>query len=259
MPGDVQRLRPLSQQATSRAGNHAAQPLATDPRSPFGQDAALGHDKAALPALPLASQLPAGRLVELAGDRNSCQMTQAVACLRQAQLRGETCAWVQPEGGSLFPPDLADSGVDLRALVVVHVPRSARLPGLAKAAELMLRSGGFGMVVIDLWDSRLEPHAVSHAAWQGRLFGMAREHHSHVLLLSPGEQSAMAPRTRHTSPRSYSARSASLGPLIGLRLRAQRTRIEVGRFALTTQVLKDKSGSLGALAEEHRRGPWGFR
>lgn len=235
MPGDVLRLR---------SSLHPVRDTATD--------------AAASPALPLASQLPVGRLVELASDRSCCQMTQAVACLRQAQHRGETCAWVQPEGGSLFPPDLADSGVDLRSLIVVHVPRSARLAGLAKAAELMLRSGGFGMVVIDLWDGPLDAPSALQTAWQGRLLGMAREHASHLILLSSGPHRNALPGGQ-IHRRNRSTTLTSLGPLVSLRLLTTRTRIDVGRFSLTTQALKDKSGSLGALAEEHRRGPWGYR
>src|SRR5688572_26873334 len=64
-----------------------------------------------------------GRLIEVSGEQASARHTTAVALVRQAQLEGETTVWIQPEGGSLFPPDLADSGIDLDALVVVHVPR----------------------------------------------------------------------------------------------------------------------------------------
>lgn len=211
------------------------------------------------PAFPVASQLPAGRLIELAGERAGCQMTQAVACLHQAQHRGETCAWVQQEGGSLFPPDLADSGIDLSALIVVHVPRAARLAGLAKAAELLLRSGGFGMVVVDLWGVALEGPSAMHSAlqtaWQGRLLGMAREHTCWVVLLSPPAQGSI-PGSK--GGRRVRPMAGSLGPLISIRLGAERRRIDSGRFAVIPHVLKDKSGSLGALAEAHRRGPWGL-
>ena len=192
-------------------------------------------------ALPLASQLPVGRLVEFSGERGGCHMTQAVGCLKHAQLRGETCAWVQVEGGSLFPPDLADSGIDLSALVIVHVPRKFHHAGLSKAAELMLRSGGFGMVIIDLWGVNLD----KHDAWQGRLLGMAREHQCWVVILSPA-QIGQGPH------------GGSLGPLISLRISGERRRMDRGHFAITPIVHKDKSSSLSGLAQEHRRGPWGL-
>jgi recombination protein RecA len=89
-------------------------------------------------------------LIELVGGGASARLTAAVGCLHMAQARGETTAWVQRAGGSLFPPDLQDSGIDLDALVVVQVPARAGAHGPVKAAELLLRSGGFGMVVVDL-------------------------------------------------------------------------------------------------------------
>ncbi len=191
-------------------------------------------------SVPLAEQLPAGRLIEIAGEPAGAQMTTAVACLRRAQARGETSAWVQRAGGSLFPPDLADSGVDLGALLVVNVPARAGAAAPAKAAELLLRSGGFGMVVIDLTGAP-PPRDL---AWQGRLLGLAREHGSFVLLLSDGRDEAGA--------------RASLGPLVSLCLAPRRLRLERGLFAIEPTVRKDKSGLLCGLAQERRRGPWGL-
>lgn len=191
---------------------------------------------AAQPSTPLSEQLPAGRLIEIASSPHGAQMTTAVGCLRQAQQRGETAAWVQPVGGSLFPPDLAESGIDLDALLIVHVPTSAGMYGPAKAAELLLRSGGFGIVVLDL----AELGASHDTVWQGRLLGLAREHDSVLLLLSNG------------------AASHSLGPLVSVCIEPQRTRIARGVFAIEHRIRKDKSGLLGPLAADHRRGPWGL-
>lgn len=205
---------------------------------------------------PLPTQLPRGRLIELSGDRSTAHLSAAVACLRHAQVHGETTAWVQPAGGPLFPPDLHDSGIDLGALLVVHVPPSAGAHGLPKATELLLRSGGFGLVVMDL--SGLRPSG--DAAWQGRLLGLAREHNAWLLMLS--ERGPLAPprtRTRaHQSNQTTHAPHASLGPLVSLCLSPTRTRQAPGRFTLTPVVRKDKSGSLGALYPETRRGPWGL-
>jgi recombination protein RecA len=208
--------------------------------------------------VPLAEQLPVGRLIEIASGALSAQMTTAVACLRQAQAEGETTAWVQRAGGSLYPPDLADSGIDLDALLVVNVPASAGAYGSQKASELLLRSGGFGMVVLDLLGIPLQ----SDSAWQGRLLGLAREHQSFLLLLSDGAL-GVSGSLNDSAPRSGSLndsapRSGSLGPLVSLCLAPQRKRIERGVFAIEQHVRKDKSGHLGALAAEHRRGPWGL-
>jgi recombination protein RecA len=186
--------------------------------------------------IPLVDQLPRGRLIEIASHPSGAQMTTAVACLCEAQAQGEPAAWVQPAGGSLYPPDLADNGVDLDALIVVNVPARAGAHGLAKAAEVLLRSGGFGMVVVDM----LAVRTASDVAWQGRLLGLAREHHSWLLLLSDGAQ-----------------RAGSLGPLISICVQPQRRRVQRGRFAIDACIRKDKSGSLSTPAEELRRGPWG--
>lgn len=213
-------------------------------------------------AVPLAEQLPVGRLVELARTADGAQMTMAVACVRQAQAQGEPVAWVQRAGGSLFPPDFADSGIDLDALLVVHVPtahagssaaqRAAAEHNLAKAAELLLRSGGFGLVVIDLTAvpaadanadcaSRQPPPNGLELAVQSRLLGLAREHRCQVLFLS-----------------ERGSRGGSLGPLISLCIEPKRTRVGRGEFEVAPHARKDKSGLLCALAVEARRGPWGL-
>src|SRR5690606_7179751 len=145
-----------------------------------------------------------GKLIEVSGGAAGARLTTGVALVRQAQLEGETTAWIQPVGGPLFPPDLADSGVDLDALIVVHIPADRGPAGIARAAELLLRSGGYGLCVLDLSapPPLLERKAMSeqtcpqdhfpleHAqtvmpqrpgsrglhgsAWQARLAGLAR-------------------------------------------------------------------------------------
>lgn len=185
--------------------------------------------------LPLAARIPPGRLVEItAGHPTSAQTTTAVTCLLNAQARGETAAWVQARGGSLYPPDLDDSGVDLDALVVVHVPAAAGPHGPFKAAEILLRSGGFGMVVVDCGKSPIP----TELSWQSRLLALAREHASSVLLLTPA--------------------NASLGSLIAFRIEPRRVRVGNGRFAIEHLVHKDKMGTLASLALDHHRGPAGL-
>jgi recombination protein RecA len=197
-----------------------------------------------LRAAPLAEQLPAGRLIEIASAPGGAQMTAAVACLGHAQARGETAAWVQLASGALFPPDLADSGIDLDALLVVNVPLRAGAFGPVKAAELLLRSGGFGCVIVDVRAPRSttrERGLDRDSAWQGRLLGVAREHDSVVVLLSDGGSHA-----------------GSLGPLVSVCIEPHRRRVQRGVFAVEHRVRKDKSGLLCALAEDRRRGPHGL-
>lgn len=168
--------------------------------------------------------LPPGLLVELSRAPGAAATTSATQIVLECQRAGDPAAWIQPEGGSLFPPDLAAAGVDLAALLVVHVPRVAGRAGLPKAAELLLRSGSFGAVVVDV-DRQPPPRG---GAWLGRLGSLAREHACRcVFLTAPAE--------------------GSLGPLVSLRLRAARRRVRPGRFVLDTEVLKDKSGAHPSL------------
>jgi recombination protein RecA len=196
---------------------------------------------AARPARTLAEQLPVGRLIELVGGAGSARFTAAVGCLRMAQTRGETAAWVQRAGGALFPPDLSASGVDLDALVVVQVPARAGAHGPVKAAELLLRSGGFGMVVVDLSAEAPDGALVRDAAWPGRLLGMAREHGSWLVLLGPG-----------------GVRRGAFGPLVSLCVEPRRVHVEAGDFELEPHVHKDKSALLGPLRRERYQGPAGL-
>ncbi len=172
-----------------------------------------------LPA-PARERLPRGQLLELARGPRSAATTAAVQIVLAAQQEGDPAAWVQPVGGTLYPPDVAATGVDLEGLLVIHVPASAGRSGLPKAAEILLRSGAFGAVVVDV-DGAGVPRG---GAWLGRLGSLAREHACRcVFLAGPAE--------------------GSLGPLISVRVRPGRRRVRPGRFALDSDVLKDKSGA----------------
>lgn len=198
--------------------------------------------RSALPAprssLPLGPQVPPGKLVELSGTRACARTSAAVEILLHAQIEGETAAWIQPAGGWLYPPDLRESGVDLDALAILHIPREFGDPGLARAAELLLRSGAFGLIVID-W--RISATRMG-AAVQGRLSSLAREHDSRVLLLT-----------------NKSATVESLGPLVSLRIEPERVRRAPGSFHIDHHVLKNKQGLPLSVAANARRGPWGLR
>ena len=204
---------------------------------------------------PLAQLLPNGRLVELSGTHKgpSARTTTAVSILAHNQQQGETAVWVQPRGGSLYPPDLAAAGIDLDALVVVHIPISAGPHGACKAAELLLRSGAFGLVVLDLCAGTPPGNA---QAWQGRLLGLARQHHAQVVLLTE--------KTDNTP---------SLGPLIGVRIASRRDQAPIvegtgqaatrrgprpHKFTVRHTILKNKTGSALDPTTQVYRGPPGL-
>jgi hypothetical protein len=141
-----------------------------------------------------------------------------------------TCA---PPGS--IPPDLRAAGLDLDALLVVHVPGD-KVHAVPKAAEMLLRSGALGAIVLDLPRGK----RLADGPWQGRLLALAREHQTLVIVLT-----------------DTPAHQSSLGPLVSVRLEPKRERAARG-FLLTPVVLKNKSGLLLDLPPLVRRGPVGL-
>ena len=186
----------------------------------------------------------AGRLVEMSGEGASAVLTLAVGLVLDAQAAHEPVAWIGSEESSFYPPDLADSGVDLNALIVVRVPSAklhatgpARAQVLAVAAERLLRSGAFGLVVIDLCrDIELSQ------VLQTRLLGLAQRHHAALVCLT--EKAEETP---------------SLGSLVSLRVHAVRIWLGRERFACELRVRKDKRRGPVWSEREVYRGPLGLR
>jgi recombination protein RecA len=183
----------------------------------------------------------AGRLVELSGDGASAVLTLAMNLVRNAQNAAEPVAWLCSDSSSFYPPDAADSGVDLDALLVIRVSThaSARpLPlQLAGAAERLLRSGAFGLAVLDLGaDAQLSQ------SMQSRLLALAQRHHAAVLCLT---------RKAENTP--------SLGSLVSLRAQAVRVWLGQDRFACELRVHKDKRHGPVWSEREVYRGPLGLR
>jgi len=157
----------------------------------------------------------AGRFVELSSPAAGASLTAAVALVREAQLRGEPAAWVGVGGSIFYPPDVAASGVDLDALPVV---RAVDTHAGARAADHLLRSGGFAVVVIDLG-----PHHSLRMSMQSRLSGLANKHRTLLLCLT---------RKRTDAP--------SIGSLVSIRGEARVERLSFDRFSCEVSVIKDK-------------------
>lgn len=175
-----------------------------------------------------------GSLVELSGGAGSACLTLGLSLVAGAQRLGEPAAWITGEESVFFPPDAAEAGVDLTALVVVRAP--GRLP-ILRAADPLLRSGAFGLVVVDLG-----PRASVPIPALSRLLGLARKHRSAVLFLT--EKGEGEP---------------SLGSLVLVRGQAVRRRLSADRFACEVRILKDKRRGPGWVHREVRRGPDGMR
>jgi recombination protein RecA len=169
---------------------------------------------------PLVSDTPwtlsevAGRFVEISGFGASASLTIAFALVGEAQQKGEPVGWVASRDSSFYPPDVAQGGIDLSALVVV---RLTCRESIARAGEKLLRSGAFGLVVLDLRAADIP------MPLQSRLTGLAHRHHTGLICLTEKESAAY-----------------SLGSLVSLRAHAEKGRSAASRFACTLRVLKDK-------------------
>jgi len=108
---------------------------------------------------------------------------------------------------------------------------------LAVAAERLLRSGAFGLVLIDLGKDPNLP-----AALQSRLLGLAQHHHSALVCLTQKAEE-----------------TPSLGSLVSLRAHAVRSWLGQERFVCEARVRKDKRRGPGWSQSEVYRGPLGLR
>ena len=103
-----------------------------------------------------------GAITEIFGLPSSGKTSMLLSILAAATARDEVCALV--DGNDAFCPQSGtDSGIDLKRLLWV---RCRNADQTIKAADLLLQSGGFGIVAIDLSD--LLPQAlqsVGLATW----------------------------------------------------------------------------------------------
>jgi len=184
-----------------------------------------------------------GRLVELSARGATATLTAAIELVSEAQEQSEPVAWLTLSTGTFYPPDAAESGIDLAALVVVRCPDAT---AAARAAERCLRSGAFGLVILDLGghsESRKDDMKRDLSMQiQGRLVTLAQAHDAAVVCLTEKTQD-----------------TASLGSLVSLRAEALRRRPErAPDFAVEVRVLKDKRQGPGFTKTLKRRGPAGL-
>lgn len=174
----------------------------------------------------------AGRFIEISTSANAASLTLAFGLVREAQEQGEPVGWVTSTGSFFYPPDAAHGGIDLAALVVIRVLHAGVIP---TAGEKLLRSGGFGLIVLDLETADIP------VPLQSRLTGLAQHHHAALVCLTEKE-----------------SKTFSLGSLVSLRAHAERQRSSESRFACRLRVLKDKRRGPTWSHEELCCGPAGL-
>jgi recombination protein RecA len=156
----------------------------------------------------------AGRFIEISSTSASAALTLTFSLIDEAQQRGEPVGWVTSTENFFYPPDAARNGIDLAALVVIRLTDPTRI---ARAGEKLLRSGGFGLIVLDLGAADIA------MPLQTRLTGLAHRHHAALVCLTKKHRAAF-----------------SLGSLVSLRAHAQKKRVTQNRFVCALRVLKDK-------------------
>ncbi len=148
----------------------------------------------------LTGGLPRGCLSEIFGPASSGRTTLLLAALAAATRRGEFCAIVDA-GDTLDSQSVAAAGADLNQLLWVrcgeHSPQSSlrqgwnfsrdkilsehRLEQLLRVADLLLESGGFGLIALDVCDLPVQiARRIPLATWFR--FRRAVEHTPTVLL-----------------------------------------------------------------------------
>ena len=167
-----------------------------------------------------------GRLVELSARGAAATLTTAIDIVLEAQREAEPVAWIVPwtttdprtASGTFYPPDAADSGVDLSALVVVRAPSTL---AATRSAERLLRSGAFGLVVLDFGSAgadlnRLPEHFL------GRLVTLAQAHDAAIVCLTEKTTDAtslgsLVPSASRRASRPSVCRSTYCSKLLAVR------------------------------------------
>lgn len=180
-----------------------------------------------------------GRLSEITGV---ARLSAVAVLAREAHRYGEGVAWVSAVDSLFFPPDLARWGVAVDRIPVVFAAAggSAAVPTegvasanasavrtnvrpdmspivaerTARAAETLMRTGAFALLVLDLGTVRPATGSL------GRLLRLAGIHDVAVVALTDGDP--------------------SLGSLVGVRVNASHSGPIDGRLTLDITAIKDK-------------------
>lgn len=187
-----------------------------------------------------------GRLVEVVGGARSMRLAWLAQVTAQVQAAGDVAVWLQTTESTPFPPDLLAAGVALDRLPML---RLSDLAAQLRAADVLLRSGAFGLCAIDataasqraLDSSRHLDNAL------GRLLGLCQKHACALVFLTPEPPD---------TPQQQESSGFLQTSLVSLRLTVSRDRDTLRRLRL--DVKKDKRRGPETLRAELRGGPDGL-
>lgn len=116
-----------------------------------------------------------GAITEITGDRGPTSWA-----LHMAARCRERIAWLDPND-RLDPATAQRAGLDLRRLLWVRGGGAVRA---LRAAQLVVQTGGFGLIVLDLLDQPERELRLPRAAWYRLLRGLERERRTEFLVLA---------------------------------------------------------------------------
>lgn len=189
-----------------------------------------------------------GQLVELCAGAASSALSFSARLIAQAQGEDAPVAWVTSGESLFFAPDMLRNRVDLGALAIVWPPGHMQV---LRAVDALLRSGGFGLVIVDFGEG-----ARISDAQQDRLARMAKRHEATVVFLR-GQPLGQGRRAGASLQRANDSRPGALR--VSLRVEATRVRAAGGDFCCVLRALKDSRRAPGWSEKEVRHGTPGLR
>lgn len=174
-----------------------------------------------------------GRLIELQREAGTVSTSAALRLVHETQCNGEPAAWVTSGSTIFLAEDARAAGVDLDGLAVVRAPDADRA---LRTIERLVRSEGFGVVVLDL-----EQETTFSNAAAARISRLAQLANTAVIAIAP---------TKSSSP---------FGAQASARVAVMRERTRNGRMRWRVDIRRDKRFGASELAEETLDAPAGLR
>ena len=187
-----------------------------------------------------------GRLVEVVGGPRSLRLAWLAQLTTQVQAAGDVAVWLQTMESTSFPPDLQRAGVALDGLPIL---RLADFAAQLRAADVLLRSGAFGLCAIDATAASQRALDASRSLDNalGRLLGLCQKHASSLVFLTP------EPTQQANTQENAGFLQTSL---VSLRFTVARDREASQQLRL--EVTKDKRRGPATLRAEFGGGPDGI-